>query len=71
MNQIVVQKEVIEYVVRGTLNFLKSRTMTQSVRHVVYTSSASVSSFPDKPVEIIDESCWSSEDFIRQNKPQG
>jgi nucleoside-diphosphate-sugar epimerase len=71
MNRIVVQKEVIEDVMRGTLNVLKSCAMTQSVRRVVYTSSTSVASFPEKLVEIIDESCWSSVDFIRQNKPQG
>eukprot|EP00253_Pinus_taeda_P021313 PITA_21313 len=65
------EREVIETAVRGTLNVLKSCLATKSVRRVVYTSSSSAASFPEKPVEIIDESCWSSVDLIRQNKPPG
>jgi len=65
------EKEVIETAVRGTLNVLKSCATTKSVRRVVYTSSSSAACFLEKPVEIIDESCWSSVDFIRQNKPPG
>ena len=68
---IVVQKEVIEAAVRGTLNVLKSCAKTQTFRRVVYTSSASAASFLEKPVDIIDESSWSSVDLVRQNKPPG
>lgn len=65
------EKELIEAAVTGTLNVLKSCAKTESVRRVVYTSSASAAFFLEKPMETIDESCWSSVDFIRQNKPPG
>lgn len=65
------EREVIEAAVRGTLNVLKSCAAIKTVKRVVYTSSSSAASFVEKPVEIIDESCWSSVDLIRQNKPPG
>ena len=63
------QVEVLDPAINGTLNVLKA-CVTAKIKRVVMTSSvAAVSGDPNRPKEkVVDESCWSNEDFLRENK---
>jgi nucleoside-diphosphate-sugar epimerase len=63
------QVEVLDPAIKGTLNVLKA-CLNAKVKRVVMTSSSSaLDSDPNRPTEeVIDESCWSDENFLRENK---
>jgi nucleoside-diphosphate-sugar epimerase len=63
------QAEVLDPAIKGTLNVLKA-CLSAKVKRVVMTSSSSaLDSDPNRPTEeVIDESCWSDENFLRENK---
>eukprot|EP00250_Pteridium_aquilinum_P005277 c15395_g1_i1 orf=102-1058(+) len=60
--------EVLDPAIKGTLDVLKACTKAK-VRRVVMTSSVcAMSTDPDRPKEtVLDETCWSNEDYLRKN----
>ncbi|XVF22713.1 hypothetical protein REPUB_Repub12eG0194700 [Reevesia pubescens] len=64
-------KEPLEVVTKraisGTLGILKACLKSETVKRVVYTSSASAVVFNNKDVDMMDESFWTDVDFVRDN----
>jgi len=65
------QNEIVDAAIQGTLNVLKSCKRAQSVRRVVFTSSLGAAIPTDQSLRLIDESCWTSLDIIRQANDNG
>lgn len=65
------EKEIVQATVQGTLNVLKSCKKAESVKRVVFTSSLAAALSLDKPLLVLDESCWTSVDVIRKSSSQG
>lgn len=63
-------KLLIEPALKGTLNVLKACVATPNVKRVVVTSSMAAVSYDNtRPQEkVVDESCWSNEEFLRESK---
>ncbi|KAK4267774.1 hypothetical protein QN277_024511 [Acacia crassicarpa] len=55
----------------GALGILKACLLSQTVKRVVYTSSASAVANFDKEDEVQDESSWTDVDYLRTSKPFG
>lgn len=65
------ENEVIKPTVKGVLNVMRSCKKADTVKRVVFTSSAAALSVkPDRPA-VIDESSWSDVDFINRVKMNG
>lgn len=63
---------IIQAAVNGTLDILRACKKAKSVRRVIYTSSiVAASPLKDKGEyrDFVDESCWTSVDLIRREKP--
>jgi nucleoside-diphosphate-sugar epimerase len=56
---------VIEPAVTGTNNVLKASVEAKVKRVVVVSSASAISMRPDWDREIMDESCWSDEQYCR------
>ena len=66
---IVLQVEVLEPAVKGTLNVLKACTEAKVRRVVVVSSTAAVSMDLRWPKgKVKDETCWSDKEYDRANK---
>jgi anthocyanidin reductase len=65
------EKDVIKPAVEGTLNVLRACTKAQTVKRVVFTSSATTFIIDETTEQnrSIDESCWTDVDSIRTKKP--
>lgn len=61
--------EVLDPAIKGTLNVLKACTDAKIKRVVMTSSGAAVYADPRRPKEmIVDETFWSNEDYLRENK---
>lgn len=66
---LVMQTELLEPAVRGTLNVLKACSETGVERVVVVSSVGAVMMNPDwPPNRPMDEDCWSDIDYCRESK---
>ncbi|MCO5600271.1 hypothetical protein L7F22_054381 [Adiantum nelumboides] len=60
--------EVLDPAIKGTLNVLEACTKAKVKRVVMTSSGAAVAADPDRPSEtVLDENCWSNEDYLRKN----
>ncbi|KAF7826008.1 vestitone reductase-like isoform X1 [Senna tora] len=55
----------------GALGILKACLGVKSVKRVIYTSSACAVTLNGKEKEVMDESYWSDEEYLRSSKPRG
>jgi vestitone reductase len=60
---------VTKRTIDGALGILKACKNSKTVKRVVYTSSASAVFWQDKDEDVMDESYWSDENFLRNLKP--
>jgi bifunctional dihydroflavonol 4-reductase/flavanone 4-reductase len=68
------ENEIIKPTVNGVLNVLKSCAKAESVKRVVFTSSAGTVNFTEDfqtPGKVFDESCWTNVDLCRKVKMTG
>ncbi|XP_065854338.1 vestitone reductase-like [Euphorbia lathyris] len=59
------EQVVTKRAIDGTLGILKACLDSNTVKRVVYTSSASAVQFSGKPVDLMDENFWSDVDYIK------
>ena len=66
-----VQKDMIKPAVQGVINVLKSCLKSNSVKRVIYTSSAAAVSINSisEPGLVMTEENWSDVDFLTKEKP--
>ncbi|KAJ8637027.1 hypothetical protein MRB53_011294 [Persea americana] len=65
----VMQTELLEPAVRGTLNVLKACSETGVERVIVVSSTAAVVMNPNwPPNRLMDEDCWSDIDYCRESQ---
>ncbi|XP_047321828.1 vestitone reductase [Impatiens glandulifera] len=57
--------------INGTLGILKACLRSKTVKRVVYTSSAFTVLYSEKDIDMIDETNWTNEDYVRTTKPFG
>ncbi|KAJ9166064.1 hypothetical protein P3X46_020863 [Hevea brasiliensis] len=65
------ENEVIRPTINGVLDILKSCVKAETVRRVVFTSSAGTVDVQETPKAMYDETCWSDLDFILAKKMTG
>lgn len=64
---LVLQVELVEPAVKGTLNVLKACSEAKVGRVVVVSSVSAVAMIPNWPKDrVMDESCWSDKDYCKE-----
>lgn len=58
------ENDVIMPTVNGILNVMKSCKKSNTVKRVIFTSSAGALNVQEHPLDVYDENCWSDLDFI-------
>lgn len=67
----ILQKDLIDPAVEGTINVLESVTRTPSVKRVVLTSSEAAianNTIPKTAETVVDETWWSDPDYCREKQ---
>lgn len=64
------QEYLVEIVLKGTLNVLRTCSRTPSVERFVYTSSMAAASAMDYDGQVMDESIWTPVDILRNVSPE-
>lgn len=60
--------EIFDPAIKGTLNVLEACTKAKVKRVVMTSSVAAMSADPSRPKEtVLDENCWSNDDYLRKN----
>lgn len=63
---ILVQVELVEPALKGTLNVLKACSEAKAGRVVIVSSAAAIGMNPNWPKDqVIDETCWSDREYCR------
>ncbi|KAJ4963155.1 hypothetical protein NE237_023094 [Protea cynaroides] len=65
------ENEVIKPTVNGVLNVMRSCKKTQTVKRIIFTSSAGAVKRAEQKRSQFDETCWSNVEFCRQTKMTG
>ncbi|KAJ4964229.1 hypothetical protein NE237_024168 [Protea cynaroides] len=65
------ENKVIKPTVNGVLNVMRSCKKAQTVKRIIYTSSAGAVKRTEQKQSHFDEACWSNVEFCRQTKMTG